>query len=226
MTSTGWANPRVGTSAASVTSVNVGGIRTVTLGGRLVHTAIWKSPVAGRVVVRGVNVAGDRQADRSVHGGPDKAVYAYAAEDLASWSAELGWSVEPGGFGENLTTTGVRLAEAVIGERWAVGTTVLQVTQPRIPCFKLGIRMGDPHFPARFASAGRPGAYLRIVSEGEISAGDGIRVVMRPDHDVTIGLVERAYHQDRSLVPRLLDAPELPESWLVWARRMVAARTA
>ena len=114
----------------------------------------------------------------------------------------------------------------MIGERWAVGTSVLEVTQPRVPCFKLGIRMGDPRFPARFASAARPGAYLRIVSEGEVAAGDGIRVVMQPDHGVTIGLVERAYHLDRSLIPRLLDAPELPEPWHEWAHHMLQAPTA
>ena len=195
-------------------------------GGGAGPTAIWKAPVTGPVAVRGVNLAGDQQADRSVHGGPDKAVYAYAGEDLAWWTAELGRPVEPGAFGENLTTAGIRLASAVIGERWAVGTSVLEVTQPRVPCFKLGIRMGDPRFPARFASAARPGAYLRIVSEGEVAAGDGIRVVMQPDHGVTIGLVERAYHLDRSLIPRLLDAPELPEPWHEWAHHMLQARTA
>jgi MOSC domain-containing protein YiiM len=217
---------RAGHPAATVVSVNVGGIRTVVLRGRAVRTAIWKAPVAGPVAVRGVNLAGDRQADRSVHGGPEKAVYAYANEDLAWWAAELGRPVEAGAFGENLTTAGVDLAAAVVGEHWAVGTTVLEVTQPRIPCFKLGIRMGDPHFPARFAAAARPGAYLRIMSEGEIAAGDRIRVVTRPDHGVTVGLVERAYHRDRSLVPRLLDAPDLPEPWRGWARHMLEARTA
>ena len=213
-------------SPAAVVSVNVGEIRTVTLRGRAVRTAIWKSPVSGPVRIRGVNVDGDDQADRMVHGGPEKAVYAYAAEDLAWWTAGLGRPLEPGTFGENVTTAGIDLTAALIGERWAVGTTVLEVTQPRIPCFKLGIRMGDPRFPARFAAAARPGAYLRIVSEGEIAAGDGIRVVSRPDHGVTVGLVERAYHQDRSLVPRLLDAPDLPESWHGWAHHMLDARTA
>ena len=114
----------------------------------------------------------------------------------------------------------------MIGEQWAVGTTVLEVAQPRIPCFKLGIRMGDPRFPARFAAAARPGAYLRIVSEGKIAAGDAIRIVSKPDHGVTVGLVERAYHRDRSLVPRLFEAPGLPEPWLGWARHMLQARTA
>ena len=148
--------PTVRTTAA-VASVNVGRVRTVSLRGEPVRTAIWKSPVAGPVAVRGVNLAGDTQADRSVHGGPDKAVYAYAAEDLAWWAAQLDRPVEPGTFGENLTTTGMDLAAATIGDRWAVGTTVLEISQPRIPCYKLGIRMDDPRFPVRFAQSARPG---------------------------------------------------------------------
>lgn len=151
---------------ARIASINVGRIRTVELNGRPVQTAIWKSPVPGRVRLQGVNLDGDDQADRSVHGGHDKAVYAYAAEDLAWWSRELGRDVPPGSFGENLTTHGMELSRAEIGERWAVGSAVLEVSQPRIPCYKLGIRMGDRHFPARFAAAGRPGAYLRIIEPG------------------------------------------------------------
>lgn len=217
--------PTVRTTAA-VASVNVGRVRTVSLRGEPVRTAIWKSPVAGPVAVRGVNLAGDTQADRSVHGGPDKAVYAYAAEDLAWWAAQLDRPVEPGTFGENLTTRGIDLAAATIGDRWAVGTTVLEISQPRIPCYKLGIRMDDPRFPVRFAQSARPGAYLRIVAEGDIAAGDTIRVGAKAGHGVTIGLVERAYHADRSLLPRLLDAPELPEGWVDWAHHMLDARTA
>jgi MOSC domain-containing protein YiiM len=207
-------------SAASIAAVNVGGVRTVMLGERFVRTAIWKSPVTGRVRLRGVNLDGDDQADRSVHGGPDKAVYTYAREDLDWWATKLGRPVGYGTFGENLTTSGIDLAGAVIGERWAVGSAVLEVAQPRVPCFKLGIRMGDRHFPRRFAAAGRPGAYLRIIVEGELAAGDPIRVLSRPEHEVTIGTVERAYHAERALVPILFTAPELPEGWLSWARRV------
>jgi MOSC domain-containing protein YiiM len=209
-----------------VVSVNVGGVRTVMLGERPVRTAIWKAPVDGPIRVHGVNLDGDDQADREVHGGPDKAVYGYAVEDLAWWAARLGRPVEPGTFGENLTTQGVDLTNALVGERWSVGSTVLEVTQPRVPCFKLGIRMGDRHFPAAFAAAGRPGAYLRIVEEGELEAGDPIRVVSRPDHGVTIGLVTRAYHSDHRLAERLLDAPQLPESWARWALRVIERQTA
>ena len=212
---------RHGGGPARVASVNVGKVRTVLLDGQPVQTAIWKSPVNGSVRLKGVNFDGDDQADRTAHGGPDKAVYAYAAEDLSWWAGEHGRDVGPGTFGENLTTIGIDLADAVIGERWAVGSTVLEVAQPRIPCFKLGIRMGDRRFPALFAAAARPGAYLRIIVPGEIAADDAIRVVSRPRHGLTVGIVERAYHADRRLVPRLLTAPELPESWVDWALHVI-----
>lgn len=212
-------------AAGRLVSLNVGGARTLDFRGLQVATAIWKAPVAGPVRASGVNLTGDDQADRSVHGGHDKAIYAYAQEDLAWWSAELGRAVEPGTFGENLTTSGIDVTGAVVGEHWAVGSAVLEVSQPRTPCFKLGIRMGDQHFPPRFAAAGRPGAYLRIVSEGDIAPGDPIRVLSRPRHGVTVGLVERAYHADRSLVPRLLEAPELTESWIDWANNVLDHQT-
>ncbi len=204
-------------TTGTVASVNVGVPRAIPFRGSHVATGIWKVPVSGSIRAQGVNLAGDDQADRSVHGGPDKAVYAYAGEDLTWWTVEIGRVVEAGTFGENLTTAGIDVTNAVVGERWAIGSAVFEVSQPRIPCYKLGIRMSDQHFPPRFAAAGRPGAYLRIVSEGDVATGDEIRVVARPDHGVTVGLVERAYHADRSLLPRLLDAPELAETWIEWA---------
>jgi MOSC domain-containing protein YiiM len=209
---------------AQVASVNVGRPRTVVWRGREVTTAIWKTPVAGRVPVRGVNVAGDDQADRRVHGGPDKSLYAYGLDDYRWWEATLGRPVGPGAFGDNLTVAGLDPSAALIGERWAVGSTVLEVTAPRIPCFKLGIRMGDDSFPRRFAAALRPGAYLAIVQEGEIGAGDPIEVVHRPGHQVADRTVARAYHGERDLVRDLLDAPELPEGWRSWAEQRQAAR--
>src|SRR4051794_1247046 len=172
-----------------VVSVNVGRPREVDTGKRTVLTAIWKQPVDGRVAVRGVNIDGDDQADRSVHGGPDKAVYAYAAEEVAQWQAELGRDLDVAAFGQNLTTQGIEVSGAVIGERWRIGTALLEVAQPRQPCFKLAIRMGDPRFVRRFAEASRPGAYLRIVESGELGAGDTIEVVHRPAHGVTSRLV-------------------------------------
>ena len=157
------------TAAARVVSLNVGTIREVEWQGRLVTTGIWKSPVAGRVALRGVNFAGDDQADRTVHGGPDKAVYAYAREDYEFWSSH-GMSTSPGYFGENLTTEGIDLSAAIVGERWTVGTAILEVAQPRLPCYKLGIRVGDATFLKRFLEAQRVGAYLRVVQEGDVGA--------------------------------------------------------
>ena len=117
---------------------------------------------------RGVNLAGDDQADRKAHGGPDKAVYAYAVEDARWWEQEIGRSLAYGEFGENLTTEGIEVNDALVGERWQIGTTVLEVSEPRIPCWRLGVRMNDKMFPRRFTEALRPGAYLRIVVEGEV----------------------------------------------------------
>ncbi|MDQ3241654.1 MAG: MOSC domain-containing protein [Actinomycetota bacterium] len=183
-------------------------------GRRTVVTAIWKSPVEGRVAVRGVNLAGDAQADRSVHGGPDKAVYAYAIEETREWEGEVGRVLGPGAFGENLTVEGIDVSGALIGERWRVGTTLLEVAQPRVPCFKLGLRMGDPSFVKRFAQASRPGAYLRIVEEGELGAGDAVEVdaASLPGHGVTARLVSDALLLDRRLISRALDAPQLSQS--------------
>jgi MOSC domain-containing protein YiiM len=141
-------------------SVNVGTPKRIDTGRRIVETAIWKDPVEGRVKVRGVNLDGDRQADLTVHGGPNKAVYAYAIEEVRLWEEELGRPLGPGFFGENLTTEGVDVSGAVLGERWRIGTTLLEVVQPRLPCFKLALKMEDPTFVRRFAEASRPGAYL------------------------------------------------------------------
>jgi len=194
----------------------VGLPRPVQVNGHTVLTAIWKSPVEGRVPLRGVNLGGDDQADRTVHGGPDKAVYAYAAEDIELWETELGVSLGPAPFGENLTVRGLPVSEAVIGERWAAGSALLEVAQPRLPCFKLGLRMDDPHFPKRFAAAGRPGAYLRVVREGDIAAGDQIDVESRPAHGVTTALVSRALLRDPRLLAAALRAPELPGGLRAW----------
>jgi MOSC domain-containing protein YiiM len=205
-----------------VVSVNVGLPRTVSWHGRNVTTAIWKQPVRGRRPLRGINVDGDDQADRRVHGGPTKAVYVYGLEDYTWWAGVLGTSLDPGTFGENLTVSGVDLADRVIGERWKIGTAVVRVTEPRIPCFKLGMRMGDAGFVDRFAAAARPGSYLAIADEGDVGAGDAIELLDRPEHDVTIGIVERAYHGDRELRHRLVELPELSDAWREWAARALA----
>ncbi len=209
---------------AHVLSVNVGRPRPVDTGRRVVTTAIWKAPVEGRVAVRGINVDGDEQADRTVHGGPDKAVYAYAIEETRKWEAELGRELGPGAFGENLTLAGIDASGALVGERWRVGTTLLEVVQPRLPCFKLGLRMADPWFVRRFGRASRPGAYLRIVEEGELGAGDAVEVDFEtlPDHGVTLRLVSDAILLDRSLIPRVLEAPQLIPSLRDWMTEAVS----
>jgi MOSC domain-containing protein YiiM len=202
---------------AHVEAVNVGTPRPIERSNGSVETSgIWKEPVSGRVAVRGVNVDGDDQADRSVHGGPDRAVYAYAAEDTDWWEEDLGRKLGPGTWGENLTLRGVDVTGARVGERWRIGTVTLEVNAPRVPCWKLAKKMDDPKFIKRFAQAGRPGAYLRIIDEGELGAGDEVEIVERPDHDVTIGLFAEAYEHDRSQLVRLLDAPALSDEWRAW----------
>src|SRR3954469_3476459 len=162
---------------ASVLSVNLAQPRTIRWRGQDVSTGIFKEPVEGPVRAVGVSLEGDRQVDKRVHGGDAKAVYAYAREDYEWWEEELGRELPPGTFGENLTLRGVRASGAPAGERWRVGSTVLEVTQPRQPCFKLGVKMGDNRFLKRFTAAGRPGTYLRIVEAGELAAGDPVEVV-------------------------------------------------
>ena len=205
--------------AGVVVSVNVGTPRGVRYRGNTVRTAIWKDPVAGPVKVGGHKVEGDEQGNPEAHGGPDKAVYAYAAEDYEWWGSELGEELGPGTFGENLTLSGIDVSNALVGERWRVGGTLLEVAQPRIPCFKLGIRMGSQRFPSRFAAAGRPGAYLRIVAEGEVAAGDPAEVVHRPGHDLSVAEVSRIYHDDHAGADRLLQVPELAGTWRPWAEK-------
>jgi MOSC domain-containing protein YiiM len=209
--------PRTEGDGAAIASVNVGRPRTVEWHGRLVTSAIWKEPVSGPVALAGVNLDGDDQADRRVHGGPDKAVYAYATEDYDWWAATTG-PLAPGTFGENLTTTGIDLGACHIGDRWHVGTAVLEVAQPREPCFKLGIRMSDDAFPGAFASAGRPGAYLRIVTAGAVAAGDPIEVVPTERPAVRISSLT-GDEIDEAVLRQAADDPRVPEGW-----RRAAAR--
>jgi MOSC domain-containing protein YiiM len=207
------------TRDAHLLSVNVGAVREVEWRGEMVRTGIWKQSVGeDPVAVRGVNLDGDDQADRRVHGGPDKAVYAYAIEDYEEWERD-GLDTSPGLFGENLTTVGMDLGAARVGERWSVGTAVLEVAQPRLPCFKLGIRLGDAGFPRRFLAMGRLGAYLRIVQSGDLQAGDPIRVLDRPSHGTSLARVAAAL-RDPTAAAAVLATPKLPESW----RRMLGRR--
>ncbi len=176
-------------------------------------TGIAKRPtpdpvhVSTPVAEGGGGLRGDHVCDATVHGGPDQAVYAYAREDLDDWSTELEVPLNPGVFGENLTTAGVDVTGALIGERWRVGTgVVLEVTRPRIPCRTFAAWLGYRDWIRRFTERATPGAYLRVLVPGEIRAGDPVVVVDRPDHDVTIGVTFRALTLEAELLPRLLAA--------------------
>jgi MOSC domain-containing protein YiiM len=149
-------------------------------------TAIDKRPVARRVKVRPLGLYADVQADRGNHGGYDQAVYAYGQEDADFWAAELGYEVVPGLFGENLRTRGVAVSTAVIGERWQVGTSLLEVTRPRTPCSTFARRLDEPRWVKRFTAANRTGTYLRVLEPGSVGTGDAVEVVFRPDHGVTV----------------------------------------
>jgi MOSC domain-containing protein YiiM len=206
-----------------VVSVNVGRPRTVEWAGRRVRTAIWKAPVSGPVAVRGENLDGDDQADRRVHGGRDKAIYAYAEEDYRWWEATLGAALGPATFGENLTTAGIDLADAVVGERWLAGSATLEVSEPRLPCFKLGIRMGDAGFVERFERAARFGTYLRIAAGGEVRAGDPVVRVCRPAHGLRVGDLIAAHLQPTAeLLARVVTTTDVSPGWRHHAERALA----
>lgn len=210
--------PPAGSSGPRVRAVNVGAVRTVEWRGQAIRTAIWKSPVPGRVRVEGVNLEGDDQADRTVHGGEHKAVYSYALEDYDFWRAREAADLPLGAFGENLTLANYDLRTALVGEHWQVGSAILAVTQPRMPCFKLGIRFGDAHFPKRFLAAARPGAYLRVIRAGDVGAEDEVRVISRPPHQVTISWMLQAL-DDREKAQALSHVPGLPDFWRGIANR-------
>lgn len=213
-------------TSARVLAVSVGRPRRFDFHGHPAESAIWKSPVSGRVAVRGVNLEGDDQADRQAHGGPDKAVYAYAVEDARWWETQEGRPFAYAEFGENLTTEGIDVNGALVGERWRIGSAVFEISEPRVPCWRLGVRMKDPKFIRRFTEALRPGAYMRIVAEGDLGAGDAIAVVSKPDHDLSIRDVFRIYTRDRGECGRLIEVPQMSEAWKIWARDMLGRRGA
>lgn len=208
------------TPIGRLVSVNVGVPRTIEWKGRRIRTAIWKDPVSGPVEIRGVNVAGDDQADRRVHGGRDKAVYAYGAEDYEWWSERLGIEVGPGSFGDNLTVEGFDLRAAWVGERWRIGTCLLEVSEPRMPCYKLGARMGTADFVELFGVVGRLGTYLRIVEEGVVTPGDPVFRVARPAVELTVAeLAESQGADDTVLLERVADHPAVSSKWAGKAHR-------
>lgn len=207
-------------SAAHVVSVNVGKVVDVPWG-KLGRSGIDKRPVRGPVPVHRLGLEGDEIADTKHHGGPDQAVYAYAAEDLERWSELAGRTFVAGQFGENLTTRGVDVQEARLGERWVVGTTLLEVCDVRIPCAVFQGFLDEPRWVRRFAEQGVPGAYLRVVREGVLQAGDRVEVVERRGHDLTVGAAFRALTTDRD---RLLRFQEEPRISAKIARRIDEAR--
>ncbi|MEH1011892.1 MOSC domain-containing protein [Micromonospora sp. CPCC 206060] len=187
-------------------------------------SGIDKRPTDGRVVLRADGVEGDFVGERAVHGGVDKAVYAYAKEDTAWWERDLGRDIPPGGLGENITTEAIDVTGAVIGERWTIGSAVLEVAQPRLPCRTFAGYWGVPDLIKRFTARGVPGAYLRVVQDGDVGAGDPVEVTYRPEHGLTLGATFRALTSEPALLPRLLLAPELPEEIRDKARRRLGAK--
>jgi MOSC domain-containing protein YiiM len=203
-------------STARLISVNVGEPRELLWMGRTVKTGIFKEAIRGRVAVRRLNLNGDKQADLSVHGGLDKAVYLYPAEHYVYWQEEYpGMQLPWGMFGENLTTEGMLEDEVSIGDQFRVGSVELMVTQPRLPCYKLGIRFGREDIIKRFMAAGRPGFYLRVLQEGEVGAGDTIERISRDDGEVTVSDVFRLIGKDRDdteTLRRAVQVKTLPDS--------------
>jgi MOSC domain-containing protein YiiM len=173
-------------SNATILAIHVGRPAELQLEGRPVLSAIYKQPVTGPVMVRRLNLDGDQQADLKVHGGPNKAVYCYPSEHYAAWSGELGRAFDYGFFGENLTLSGLLEKELHIGDVLAVGEAMLQVSQPRLPCFKLGFKYGDQRFVGRFARSRRSGFYCRVLQEGMIETGQAIVIVERAASNLTV----------------------------------------
>ncbi|HEY2074971.1 MAG TPA: MOSC domain-containing protein [Streptosporangiaceae bacterium] len=200
-------------SGARVISVNRGKEADLLIGGRPGRSAIDKRPVAGPVAVGPLGLDGDECADKQDHGGLEQALYAYAREDLDWWTEQLGRELTSGTFGENLTTAGIDVSAALIGETWRVGSALVQVTAPRIPCVTFKSWLDEPHWVKRFADAGRPGAYLRILSEGSVQAGDDLTVLSRPDQAVTVAESMRACYGDRELMTRLLQVAGRSSKW-------------
>ena len=214
----------------SVLSVNVGLPRELLWRGKPVTTGIWKEPVAGRVPLRRLNLDGDRQADLRVHGGQDKAVYAYPSDFYELWSRERPeLELGPGTFGENLTLEGLLDDDVSVGDRFQIGTAELVVTQPRLPCFKLGLRMGRDEFVTEFLERGLLGFYLAVAREGEVAAGDAIVELQRDPRRFGVTEVARLYAADRDDVETMrlaADHDALPESWREYFRKRVEARAA
>ena len=201
-------------------SLNVGLPREVIWHGRSVTTGIYKEPVAGRVALRKLNLDGDRQADLTVHGGEYKAVYCYPAEHYEYWKNELpGRELPMGTFGENFTVHGLFEEEVHLGDRFRVGSAEVVVTQPRLPCYKLGVRFGADDMVKRFLASGKGGFYLAVTREGEVGAGDEITVISRDEHAVPVPEITRLYvlrrwgTEDLVSLRQAMQVAALPQTW-------------
>lgn len=200
-----------------IISLNVGLPRLALREGEPVSTGIFKEPIDGRVMMRTLNLDGDRQADLSVHGGPSKAVYVYPAEHYDFWKRELPEMNLPWGmFGENFTTTGLLETEINIGDKFRIGTAEVMVTQPRMPCYKLGLKFGRPDIIKRFLQSERTGFYLAVLKEGEVGTGDEFEPLARDANDVRVSDITRLYTREKhnaKLLRRAIEVEALPESW-------------
>jgi MOSC domain-containing protein YiiM len=198
-------------------SVNVGLPRVVMSNGDAVSTGIFKEPVAGRVVLRTLNLDGDRQADLSVHGGPSKAVYLYPSEHYDYWKHELPEMKLPWGmFGENFTTEGLFESELNIGDKLRVGSAVVMVTEPRMPCYKLGIKFGRSNIVKRFLASERTGFYFAVLQEGEVGVDDSFELIEKSEGSVRVIDITRLYTREKrnvGLLRRAIEVEALPESW-------------
>jgi MOSC domain-containing protein YiiM len=214
--------------AMQLMSVNVALPRTVAWKGRTVLTGIFKTPTHGRVRVRTLNLEGDRQADLSVHGGPDKAIYVYPSEHYDYWRGEFPDMELPWGmFGENFTTTGLLEGAVNIGDQLRVGSAMAMVTQPRVPCYKLAAKFGREDIIKRFLASGRSGFYLKVIQEGEVGAGDAIELMSRDGHAVTVTDVANLYRDGSdqlSLLQRAVQVEALPEHWRDRFQQQIAHR--
>ena len=210
-----------------VLAVSVGRPREVQWRGRSVQTSIFKTPISRRLNVVHDNVEGDEQSDLSVHGGPEKAVYAYPMEHYDFWRRELpGVELPWGAFGENFTTEGLLEVDVWIGDRYRIGTTELVVTQPRMPCYKLPIRFGQPDVVRRFLESRRSGFYLAVVREGDVGAGDAIERLGRSDTPLTVEDVVSLYATDsknQAMLANASDHPSLPVAWREYFRKRLWA---
>jgi MOSC domain-containing protein YiiM len=218
-------------SSVKVVSVNVGLPRDVTWHGRIVRTGIFKEPVDRRVQLATLNLEGDRQADLSVHGGAFKAVYCYPSEHYPYWTKELrGRELPAAMFGENFTTMGLRENTVHIGDQFAIGSAHVVVTQPRLPCYKLGVRFQSDDMVKRFLASGRSGFYLAVQREGEVGAGDAIVTVARDPEAIPISEINRLYGatsytaDDVASIRRALRVGALPESWKDYFRERIDRR--